>query len=199
MRSGPQVRSLLYFGGEGEIARGGRRSSSASLRTAAASLRRPTRRSAGLSNSRASIGGEGEIDSGHPGPRPTGAPRASKIAPCDFVELTSFDLAERVGFEPTVPVKERRFSRPVHSTALPPLRHVDAALPARRKILPDTAATRFVAQRRSAGRLRKAPEIAILAPGALIRRALPLDKGFPGGFGTRCSGMVKCDRRLIYH
>jgi hypothetical protein len=32
-----------------------------------------------------------------------------------------FILAERVGFEPTVPVRGRRFSRPVHSTALPPL------------------------------------------------------------------------------
>jgi hypothetical protein len=31
-------------------------------------------------------------------------------------------LAERVGFEPTNPVKGLRFSRPVHSTALPPLR-----------------------------------------------------------------------------
>ena len=31
-------------------------------------------------------------------------------------------VAERVGFEPTVLVRGRRFSRPVHSTALPPLR-----------------------------------------------------------------------------
>ena len=31
-------------------------------------------------------GGEGGIDSGHPGPRPAGALRASKIASCDFVE-----------------------------------------------------------------------------------------------------------------
>jgi hypothetical protein len=30
-------------------------------------------------------------------------------------------MAERVGFEPTVPLRGRRFSRPVHSTALPPL------------------------------------------------------------------------------
>ena len=44
---------------------------------------------------------------------------SSKIAPGDFVELAI--LAERVRFELTVPVKERRFSRPVHSTALPPL------------------------------------------------------------------------------
>jgi hypothetical protein len=29
--------------------------------------------------------------------------------------------AERVGFEPTVPMKTLRFSRPVHSTTLPPL------------------------------------------------------------------------------
>ena len=31
-------------------------------------------------------------------------------------------LAERVRFELTGPAKARRFSRPVHSTALPPLR-----------------------------------------------------------------------------
>jgi hypothetical protein len=31
-------------------------------------------------------------------------------------------LAERVRFELTSPVKDLRFSRPVHSTALPPLR-----------------------------------------------------------------------------
>ncbi len=74
---------IRSIGGEGGIARGGRRSSSASLRTVAASLQRPTRLPPGC-------------DSGHPGPRPAGALRASKIAPCDFVELTSFDLAERV-------------------------------------------------------------------------------------------------------
>src|SRR5258708_3711913 len=33
----------------------------------------------------------------------------------------TFNLAERVGFEPTVPVKVRQFSRLEHSTALPPL------------------------------------------------------------------------------
>src|SRR5688572_32312204 len=32
------------------------------------------------------------------------------------------DVAEGVGFEPTSPVRGCRFSRPVHSTALPPLR-----------------------------------------------------------------------------
>src|SRR6266404_6531610 len=37
------------------------------------------------------------------------------------VEPTSCDLAERVRFELTRPVRVRRFSRPVHSTALPPL------------------------------------------------------------------------------
>src|SRR5882724_2574852 len=35
-------------------------------------------------------GGEGGIDSGHPGPRPAGALRASKIAPRDFVEPGAF-------------------------------------------------------------------------------------------------------------
>ena len=32
-------------------------------------------------------------------------------------------VAEEVGFEPTVGVNPRRFSRPVHSTTLPLLRH----------------------------------------------------------------------------
>src|SRR5262245_4922219 len=36
--------------------------------------------------------------------------------------MPCFIVAERVGFEPTSPVKGLRFSRPVHSTALPPLR-----------------------------------------------------------------------------
>jgi hypothetical protein len=50
-------------------------------------------------------------------------------------------MAERVGFEPTVPVKERRFSRPVHSTALPPLLVSGAyGLPA---ILPDKDVSRL--------------------------------------------------------
>ena len=39
---------------------------------------------------------------------------------------TNGRMAERVGFEPTVPVRGRRFSRPVHSTALPPLRRIRA-------------------------------------------------------------------------
>ena len=30
-------------------------------------------------------------------------------------------VAERVGFEPTIPLRAYRFSRPAHSTALPPL------------------------------------------------------------------------------
>ena len=58
------------------------------LRAVAKALRRPKSLPAILSNSR--FGGEGEIDSGHPGPRAArrrqGAP-ASKIAPGDFVEL----------------------------------------------------------------------------------------------------------------
>ena len=69
------------------------------------------------------------------------ADASAKIAPGDFVELGVFVhaprtpknikgpedrpfyiLAERVRFELTGPVRGRRFSRPVHSTALPPLR-----------------------------------------------------------------------------
>ncbi len=40
-------------------------------------------------------------------------------APCKEMEV---DLAEAVGFEPTVPVKVQRFSRPPQSTTLPRLR-----------------------------------------------------------------------------
>ena len=36
--------------------------------------------------------------------------------------LSQNDPAEREGFEPSVPLRARRFSRPVHSTALPSLR-----------------------------------------------------------------------------
>src|SRR6202162_6127573 len=43
----------------------------------------------------ASIGGEGEIDSGHPGPRPSGAPAGVQNRSRDFVEPT-LRLAERV-------------------------------------------------------------------------------------------------------
>ena len=35
-----------------------------------------------------------------------------------------WEMAERVGFEPTVPVKAQRFSRPSQSTTLAPLREV---------------------------------------------------------------------------
>ena len=42
--------------------------------------------------------------------------------------LVNRELAERVGFEPTVPVKAQRFSRPPHSTTLAPLRPMAAAL-----------------------------------------------------------------------
>src|SRR5712675_2253376 len=70
-----------------------------------------------------SIGGEGEIDSGRPGPRPSGAPAGVQNRSRDFVEL-KLRLAERVRFELTSPVRGCRFSRPVHSTALPPLRSV---------------------------------------------------------------------------
>jgi hypothetical protein len=40
--------------------------------------------------------------------------------------LLIVQMAERVRFELTSPVKGLRFSRPVHSTALPPLRRVAA-------------------------------------------------------------------------
>jgi hypothetical protein len=53
--------------------------------------------------------------------------------------------------------------------------------------------------RRSPGSPPKCPKSQFWHPGALIRRTPPLDNGLPGGFGTRCSGMVKCDRGLIYH
>ena len=39
------------------------------------------------------------------------------------LSLVFGSLAEEVGFEPTVGVNPRRFSRPVHSTTLPLLRH----------------------------------------------------------------------------
>src|SRR5580698_3995244 len=52
---------------------------------------------------------------GLPRPPPTGQ---IKTAPKGHFYLR---LAERVGFEPTVPVKVRQFSRLEHSTALPPL------------------------------------------------------------------------------
>src|SRR5258706_13536228 len=62
-------------------------------------------------------------DSGRPGPRPSGAPAGVQNRSRDFVEL-KLRLAERVRFELTSPVRGCRFSRPVHSTALPPLRSV---------------------------------------------------------------------------
>src|SRR5580692_6874627 len=57
----------------------------------------------------------GGIDSGHPGPRPAGALRASKIAPGDFVE-------------PTNTVRCYTLSRRAPSTARPPL-HAGARVP----------------------------------------------------------------------
>ena len=36
--------------------------------------------------------------------------------------MLDYHLAERVGFEPTVHLRAQRFSRPSHSTTLPPLR-----------------------------------------------------------------------------
>src|SRR5258707_8708133 len=48
--------------------------------------------------------------------------RASKIAPA--ILSNPLRLAERVRFELTSPVRGCPFSRPVHSTALPPLRSV---------------------------------------------------------------------------
>jgi hypothetical protein len=68
----------------------------------------------------AEFGGEGEIDSGHPGPRLRARCARPKSLP-RFCRTHS-NLAERARFELAVPVRGRRFSRPVHSTALPPLR-----------------------------------------------------------------------------
>ena len=39
---------------------------------------------------------------------------------CHEVMRSMYFMAEGVGFEPTVPLRGLRFSRPVHSTALPP-------------------------------------------------------------------------------
>jgi hypothetical protein len=49
------------------------------------------------------------MDSGHPGPRPAGALRASKIAPRDFVELTT-------GGEGEIRTHEPRKGPPVFKT-----------------------------------------------------------------------------------
>ena len=52
--------------------------------------------------------------------------RFALIKPDDFLlyplALQLFTLAERVGFEPTVPVKAQQFSRLPDSTTLAPLR-----------------------------------------------------------------------------
>jgi hypothetical protein len=47
-------------------------------------------------------------------------------------------LAERVRFELTEPVKVQRFSRPPHSTTLPPLRNLYQTSP----VVPPTATSR---------------------------------------------------------
>ena len=49
-------------------------------------------------------------------------PHQTKVFEDDCGCLIAFDQAEREGFEPSVPLRARRFSRPVHSTALPSLR-----------------------------------------------------------------------------
>ena len=61
-------------------------------------------------------GGEGEIDSGRPGPRPAGALRASKIAPGDFVELTSPKDTAAFGGEGEIRTHEPRKGLPVFKT-----------------------------------------------------------------------------------
>lgn len=53
----------------------------------------------------------------------TEAPAVPNIRKGLIIETLS-NMAEGVGFEPTVGVNPRRFSRPLHSTALPPLRRV---------------------------------------------------------------------------
>ena len=57
--------------------------------------------------------------------RMTAGGEAAEAGLTAFIETLTrkgeFDLAERVRFELTSPVRDRRFSRPVHSTALPPL------------------------------------------------------------------------------
>src|SRR5882762_4937068 len=66
-------------------------------------------------------------DSGRPGPRHySGAPTGVQNRSRDFVE-PKLRLAERVRFELTSPVRGCRFSRPVHSTALPPL-HLEKSI-----------------------------------------------------------------------
>ena len=45
------------------------------------------------------------------------------VTPVTETKLNNQIMAEEVGFEPTVGVNPRRFSRPVHSTTLPLLRH----------------------------------------------------------------------------
>ena len=45
-----------------------------------------------------------------------------EVAWCSAVVSTSSFQAERAGFEPAVPLRRLRFSRPVQSTTLPPLR-----------------------------------------------------------------------------
>src|SRR5690348_1091868 len=67
-------------------------------------------------------------------------------------------LAERVGFEPTVPLRGRRFSRPVQSTALPPLRAgpgrrcYQIQVPAGPFSLKRRAIRRTLAQQKAAGK-----------------------------------------------
>ncbi len=48
---------------------------------------------------------------------------------CDSVDTVESDeKAEREGFEPSVPVKVHRFSRPAHSATLSPLRRLYTSL-----------------------------------------------------------------------
>src|SRR4051812_28647553 len=70
--------------------------------------------------------------------------------PCECALRPAKVVAERVGFEPTGPVRDRRFSRPEHSTALPPLRPVRIA---RRLVQPQ-----FPVQPRGSGRYFPRPK-----------------------------------------
>ena len=55
------------------------------------------------------------------GSRNVGRNKRQRIAPFTAVQCTK-ELADGVGFEPTSDLRRCRFSRPVYSTALPPIR-----------------------------------------------------------------------------
>ena len=95
------------------------------------------------------------------GQRPN--PRETCASGCDRIQRrTAFaaELAERVGFEPTVGLHLLRFSRPTRSTTLPPLRGrvrpISAAAAARNAL----AATRAPCPVRGAIRIQRAVDAA---------------------------------------